>query len=418
MAFEKGIQKIYAALCLIVPIFIWPKGGDSDHFYLPKVILLALFCLIIVLFMIYHRKDVLQYALFDKISMVTLVFLALLTFSLFFAMDLKESLLGRVYRFEGYLTIVMYLFLFWGSRFIRDDRWVLKALLISVVVQSIYGIAQSNGYDPILRDDVRMYWVSAFGASGNPNFYGSFMVMALPLSIGYTFKHNKFIGLILYALVFYALLASMTRGAWLGACVGLFVALWIARKSPSYLSKISMVLLISFILLVQFNKSHHNQVVTQALSIPKEAVEVFTQADEAPKAGSYRIFIWTHVIELIEDRPLTGYGFDYLPKLFFEHYQTDMNTVMGRLMTIDKAHNEYLNLAVSAGIPSLLAYLSLLLLVLSQSMKKGSNFIFAIIIAYLVQAFFNISVVSVAFIFWILLGRLVPYASKSIPETY
>ena len=130
MAFEKGIQKIYAALCLIVPIFIWPKGGDSDHFYLPKVILLALFCLIIVLFMIYHRKDVLQYALFDKISMVTLVFLALLTFSLFFAMDLKESLLGRVYRFEGYLTIVMYLFLFWGSRFIRDDRWVLKALLI------------------------------------------------------------------------------------------------------------------------------------------------------------------------------------------------------------------------------------------------------------------------------------------------
>lgn len=417
MAFEKGIQKIYAALCLIVPIFIWPKGGDSDHFYLPKVILLAFFCLVILLFMIYHRKDVMQYMLFDKVSIASLVFLVMLTFSLFFAMDLKESLLGRVYRFEGYLTIVMYLFLFWGSRFIRDDRWVLKALLISVVVQSIYGIAQSYGYDPILRDDVRIYWLSAFGASGNPNFYGSFMVMALPLSIWYTFKQNKFIGHILYAMVFYALLASMTRGAWLGACVGLFVALWIARKSPSYLSKVSMVLLISFVLLVQFNQSHHNQVITQALSIPKEAVEVFTQAEEAPKAGSYRIFIWTHVVELIESRPLTGYGFDYLPKLFFEHYQTDMNTVMGSLMTIDKAHNEYLNLAVSAGIPSLLAYLSLLLLVLSQSMKKGSNFIIAIIIAYLVQAFFNISVVSVAFLFWILLGRLVPYASKSVFET-
>lgn len=417
MAFEKSIQKIYAALCLIVPIFIWPRGGNSDHFYLPKVVLLALFCLLIVVLIIYHRKEVIQYKLLDKISIASLIFLALLTISLFFAMDLKESLLGRVYRYEGYLTIVMYLFLFWGSRFIRDDRIVLKFLLISVIIQSVYGITQSNGFDPILRDDVRMYWNTAFGASGNPNFYGSFMVMALPLSIWYMFKQNKTIGLVVYALAFYALLASMTRGAWLGATVGLFIALWIARKSPSYLSKISLILLISFIVLVQFNHSHHNQVVTQALSIPKEAVEVLAQTEEAPKAGSYRIFIWTHVIELIEARPLSGYGFDYLPKLFFEHYQSDMNTVMGRLMTIDKAHNEYLNLAVSAGIPSLLAYLSLLLLVLVQSMKNGSNFIFAIIIAYLVQAFFNISVVSVAFLFWILLGRLVPYASKAIIET-
>jgi putative inorganic carbon (HCO3(-)) transporter len=93
-----------------------------------------------------------------------------------------------------------------------------------------------------------------------------------------------------------------------------------------------------------------------------------------------------------------------------------MQSVMGRLMTIDKAHNEYLNIAVSAGIPSLIAYLTLVFVVLKNSVSKEKNLLLAVIIAYLVQAFFNISVVSVAFLFWILLGRLVPYASKSFIE--
>ena len=352
----------------------------------------------------------------DSITLASLAFLLMLTLSLFFALDLKESLFGRVYRYEGYLTIVLYLFLFWGSRFIRNDKWVLRMLLAGIVVQAIYGIAQTSGFDPILRDNVRLGWQSAFGTLGNPNFYGSFMVMALPLSIWYMFKHQLQIGAVIYALVFYALLASMTRGAWLGASVGLFVCLWLARKSTRYLSKISLIFVISFVLLVQFNSSHQNQVVTQALSIPKEAVEVLVQAETAPQAGSYRIFIWTHVVALIKERPMTGYGFDYLPKLFFEYYQKDMQSVMGRLMTIDKAHNEYLNIAVSAGIPSLIAYLTLVFVVLKNSVSKEKNLLLAVIIAYLVQAFFNISVVSVAFLFWILLGRLVPYASKSFIE--
>lgn len=418
MAFEKGLQKIYAALCLIVPLFIWPKGGNADHFYLPKLILLVLFCIILMVYLIFHRNEVKAFKVMDTITMTSLAFLMFLSISLFFALDLKESLFGRIYRYEGYLTIVLYLFLFWGSRFLRDDRFLLRCLLIGVVIQAIYGIAQSHGFDPILRDDVRIGWQSAFGTLGNPNFYGSFMVMALPLSIWFLFKQDTSLGVVLYALVFYALLASMTRGAWLGASVGLLVSLVLVRKSPSYLSKISLIFIISFSLLVQYNQSHHNQVVTQALSIPKEAVEVFAQAETAPQAGSYRIFIWTHVLELIQERPLTGYGFDYLPKLFFEHYQADMHSVMGRLMTIDKAHNEYLNIAVSAGIPSLIAYLILLIIILKKSYANSRNLLIAVIVAYLVQAFFNISVVSVAFVFWILLGRLVPYARKSIFEAY
>lgn len=416
MAFEKGLQKIYAALCLIVPLFIWPKGGNSDHFYLPKLVLLVLFAFVLLLYLIYHREEVKKFKVMDSITMASLAFLLMLTLSLFFAMDLKESLLGRVYRYEGYLTIVLYLFLFWGSRFIRNDQWVLRLLLVGVVIQAIYGIAQTSGFDPFLRDDVRLGWQSAFGTLGNPNFYGSFMVMALPLSIWYMFKHQFHMGAVIYALVFYALMASMTRGAWLGASVGLFVCLGLARKSSSYLSKISLIFVISLSLLIHYNASHQNQVVTQALSIPKEAVEVLAQAETAPQAGSYRIFIWTHVLALIKERPMTGYGFDYLPKLFFEYYQKDMQSVMGRLMTIDKAHNEYLNIAVSAGIPSLIAYLTLLFVVLKNSLSKEKNLLLAVIIAYLVQAFFNISVVSVAFIFWILLGRLVPYANKSIIE--
>lgn len=58
MAFEKGLQKIYAALCLIVPLFIWPKGGNSDHFYLPKLVLLVLFTFVLLVYLFYHREEI------------------------------------------------------------------------------------------------------------------------------------------------------------------------------------------------------------------------------------------------------------------------------------------------------------------------------------------------------------------------
>ena len=87
---------------------------------------------------------------------------------------------------------------------------------------------------------------------------------------------------------------------------------------------------------------------------------------------------------------------------------------------VDKAHNEYLQIAITIGTPALLVYLLLLFKVYRRAVqalkvanKQQKLIIFtllAVITGYLVQAIFNISVVSVAPILWMLLGIVFGYS--------
>lgn len=75
----------------------------------------------------------------------------------------------------------------------------------------------------------------------------------------------------------------------------------------------------------------------------------------------------------------------------------------------DKAHNEYLQIAVTLGIPALIAYLIFLGMIIIPNLKyifkqKYIFILLSIIGSYLVQAFFNISTIGIAPIFWLCLG--------------
>ena len=75
----------------------------------------------------------------------------------------------------------------------------------------------------------------------------------------------------------------------------------------------------------------------------------------------------------------------------------------------DKAHNEYLNIAVTLGIPALVVYMAFLIAIIFPNLKnifkrKDIFIILSIIGSYLVQAFFNISTIGIAPIFWLCLG--------------
>ena len=78
---------------------------------------------------------------------------------------------------------------------------------------------------------------------------------------------------------------------------------------------------------------------------------------------------------------------------------------------VDKAHNEYLHIAATIGIPALICYLIFIGMNLFPKIKLAINnktyFIICLaIISYLVQAFFNISTIGIAPVFWMLLGLL------------
>jgi len=69
-----------------------------------------------------------------------------------------------------------------------------------------------------------------------------------------------------------------------------------------------------------------------------------------------------------------------------------------------------------------LSYLSFLFAIIRVNVRKLFDnevqlALFIAIIGYLIQAFFNISVVSVAYVFWIFLGLSVNYLSKEDDRT-
>ena len=155
-----------------------------------------------------------------------------------------------------------------------------------------------------------------------------------------------------------------------------------------------------------FNIQSENSLLGRLLSITKDASE-FIEGNE--KAGSNRIFIWKKTIELIKMKPLFGFGIENLDIPFTRYFYEETVKVFGRPMIVDKAHNEYLHIAAVSGIPSLVAYLSMLLIILLKGKRRMYSdsdmpLMLSVVLGYMAQAFFNISVVCVAYLFWAMLG--------------
>jgi len=133
--------------------------------------------------------------------------------------------------------------------------------------------------------------------------------------------------------------------------------------------------------------------------------------------GNGRGFIWARSIPLLKGTILTGFG----PDTFLLHFPQD--DFLGKIQAgyplgwaIDKPHNLYLQIAINTGILSLILLLVLWGTYLLDSFRlfwnleltgfheKTGAAISMAILAYLVTGMFNDSAVSVAPVFWALLG--------------
>ena len=112
--------------------------------------------------------------------------------------------------------------------------------------------------------------------------------------------------------------------------------------------------------------------------------------------GTYRIFLWKRSLKMIE-RPLLGIGPDAFVIPFMERYTEDIISI-GPYAINDTAANIYLTMLINIGIIGLGVYLSFLFTHLKKFIKEMNNtskILFIAILAYSVQAFFNLSVVLV-----------------------
>ncbi|WP_236913988.1 O-antigen ligase family protein [Clostridium sp. Cult2] len=134
--------------------------------------------------------------------------------------------------------------------------------------------------------------------------------------------------------------------------------------------------------------------------------------------ASSRGYIWSRSIPMLKDTIFLGYG----PDTYALHFPND--DYFGKLIgmsriniLVDKPHNYYIQTGINTGVVSLLSILAIFFIYIKSSIqvyinkKEYNNLyevagisIFFAVCSYLMVSFLNDSVVSVAPVFWILLG--------------
>lgn len=124
--------------------------------------------------------------------------------------------------------------------------------------------------------------------------------------------------------------------------------------------------------------------------------------------ASNRVFIWRRGLALWREKPITGHGPDNFALGFRERFGDETNAFMG--VTVDKAHNEYLQVLVDAGILGLLGQLLFYFLIFwgirGRQKDRLSAAAAVAMVFYMTQAFFNFSSLFANPVAWTMWGVL------------
>jgi putative inorganic carbon (HCO3(-)) transporter len=346
--------------------------------------------------------------------LTTFVLMSLL--ATIYSVNFRLSIWGLAGEYGGLIPLIAYGILFlWVSRNIdlHHHRQVTISLVLGSVIPTIYGILQHfNGIPGI------QYLSRSTSFFCNADFYGTYLALVMVLTLAlYTSERGlRSLGyLVLFLLQFVAITFSSTRSAWLGGLIGVLIFGFMALSRHRNLwKKILIVVCAVTAGFVFINLQSHNQVATRAASIASNAQQVVTNHD-SNYAGSSRWYIWKESLSIISSHPWLGTGPDTFEQVFQPPHAGAVKYLDGQL--IANANNAYLQIAVTLGLPALIALLAFYLRILfsawSQRKRAGSKEsylvsigLFATALGYLVQAFFNMDVVMVAPIFWVILGML------------
>lgn len=415
---QKLITIILTLIAVLVPLLIIPNG---DNYNILKLILLLTTGLALLILLLASYKTL----TIDKKDIIILIFLGLVFFSTFLSSNIKVSIIGANNRYEGLLMFITYICIYLGAKkyfkYEKISTFLNIMFYVSIII-GILGIAQKYiSYMPLYP----IFNKGICSTFGNSNFFGSFISIVLPIaSATFILKGSKK-GFILSLIMFFNMISSGTRSAWVAfLAVGLLGLIYLIkqRNKKYFIRAIILLIFFSIIGIYLFDgfgfvsktvvNSDLNTTNSPSIKVEqiKNDIKAAKVAGISDEMGSQRILIWKLTLGVIAKKTFLGCGPDNLWRGLVENCTEEtLHYAQKNHIGIDKAHNEYLQIAATLGIPALICYLIFIVLILIPKIKLAINnkiyFIICLaIISYLVQAFFNISTIGVAPLFWMLLG--------------
>lgn len=257
----------------------------------------------------------------------------------------------------------------------RQWQWVIAWLILSAVANAIVGIYiyyGGSGAEHMLIS-AEQGTFRAFGTFEQPNPFGGFMGLILPIAIslclyylliGWQRKRGRYVAYgVLFglacALIAISLVMSWSRGAWLSALVALGgMAFFLPRKlSHSIaLSAIGILLVTGIWLSGVLPASIQNRIASSTADFfafdDVRGVEITSEN----YAVVERLAHWQAALNMAHDHLWLGVGFGNY-ETAYPHYR-----LLYWTEALGHAHNYYLNLLAEVGIVGLTAYLVMVLI--------------------------------------------------------
>jgi len=424
--FFKGRNEKMLSIYLIINVF-WIFFGIFSYCYLRfsyqnlsvSYIPFLLFNIVIIVLLNVYKK-----VKFDVKDMFLILLVLCGIISVIFSKDSSISLYGCWKRFEGFFQLLYYYSLLYLSSVILTDKlkkWIVSFILgfgLIHVFISFFQVFNILNFIPFPYGGIGM----GQGFVTNPNFFGSYMVLCLGISCGiYLFYDGKLLNKCLLLIICMLFYSGLLMSSAMSGMVGFFIIILFLIIYFIYLciKKIKVknniisysILSVSLIIVSLFFILTGKTLMFGDISkFSGEAVNMMN-GEYSDDYGSFRFYIWRNTIKIVPKYMLHGVGIDCFYDAFDEplFIKYSDNTIE----YYDKAHNEYLQKLVCEGVFSCGSYLILLILLFVSNLKRiisEHNYLviglFLGFVGYCIQAFFNISVIEVAPLFWIVCGLL------------
>ena len=350
-----AVAALLAASCVVVPCVFVARLDES--FVLPKLVVLwaalAIALGLVAWGVLAGEPGVRSRLLPHDVAVGCFVVLQIAAFAA--STDRVQSLQGERFLRQGLLTTLLYVGFFALAQVALADPGRLRLLLGSVTagaaLVSAYALFQWMGLDPVwesLPDD------RAVSSIGQPNSLAAYLVLAIPAAV---------------------VLALLTRGAARIACAGaaaaMVVALVATQSRGGYLGLLAGTIVLLVGARETFARSRRLLALAATALVAGVGVLAGAQSDRLASTWDLgdvssardHLDLWRVAAHVAVDYPLLGTGQETFPDQFPRYADEVLPSERAAYFDafrVESPHNVYLGIAAGAGFPALAAYLAIL----------------------------------------------------------
>ena len=387
---------IVIALSFLFPLFFNGIFKEEEGVsILTLVIMLTLIVISTYDFLRKREKSIAKNGItsLDRILVMYLVYLFLHV--LFIGNNRYEP----IFAIKAVCLIVSYIFI----RYLHSPQIVLVALIVSGFIQSIICFGQLIG---IIESSHSFFDIT--GTFMNPGQLGCFLSLSMIASLGLMLtekRERKWIIVIASLFIFFALLLSDSRSAWVATLTG-GIFIYIQKQKRWFKHNLRKILVIA---------------------VPMMLIAGWLLFVYRPSSVIARFLIWKVSVNRFADNPLIGNGIGFFSREYmtwqgeyFAIHPTSYFISVANNVTYP--YNEWLHITIEQGLIGLAFIISIVYLLFNnKKVNGGQQAIMGCIVGWSVFAWFSypVDTFSLLFILCLLVGSVqLPTNNLKLPNIY